>query len=54
MEIKNLYDPSVKQGIIDRIHKLTAQTQRQWEKWMLHKCWHMFRSQYMLLLVKGS
>ena len=32
MEIKNLYDASVKQGIIDRIHKLTAQTQRQWGK----------------------
>jgi len=32
MEIKNLYDSSVKQGIIDRIHKLTAQTQRQWGK----------------------
>ena len=32
MEIKNLFDSSVKQGIIDRIHKLTAQTQRQWGK----------------------
>jgi hypothetical protein len=32
MEIKNLYDSSVKQEIIDRIHKLTAQTQRQWGK----------------------
>ena len=32
MEIKNLYDSSVKQEIIDRIHKLTSQTQRQWGK----------------------
>ena len=32
MEIKNLFDPSVKQEIIDRINKLTAQTQRQWGK----------------------
>ena len=32
MEIKNLFDPSVKQEINDRINKLTAQTQRQWGK----------------------
>ena len=32
MEIKNLFDPSVKQEIIDRINKLTPQTQRQWGK----------------------
>jgi len=32
MEIKNLYDSSVKQEIIDRIHKLTSHTQRQWGK----------------------
>ena len=32
MEIKNLFDPSIKQEIIDRINKLTAQTQRQWGK----------------------
>src|SRR5688572_5565792 len=32
MEVKNLFDPSVKQEIIDRINKLTAQTQRQWGK----------------------
>ena len=32
MEIKNMFDPSVKQEIIDRINKLTVQTQRQWGK----------------------
>src|SRR5215204_2163860 len=32
MEIKNLFDASVKQEIIDRINKLTSQTQRQWGK----------------------
>ena len=32
MEIKNLFDPSVKQEIIDRINKLTPQSQRQWGK----------------------
>ena len=32
MEIKNLFDPAVKQDIIDRINKLTPQTQRQWGK----------------------
>ena len=32
MKIKNMFDPSVKQEVIDRINKLTAQTQRQWGK----------------------
>lgn len=32
IEIKNLFEPSVKQEIIDRINKLNAQTQRQWGK----------------------
>jgi len=32
MEVKDLFDPSVKQEIIDRVNKLTAQTQRQWGK----------------------
>jgi hypothetical protein len=32
MEVKNLFDPSVKQEILDRINKLTSQTQRQWGK----------------------
>jgi len=32
MEVKNLFDPSVKQEIIERINKLTGQTQRQWGK----------------------
>ncbi len=32
MEIKNLFDPVVKQDIIDRINKLTPQTQRKWGK----------------------
>jgi len=32
MEVKNLFDPSVKQEIIERINKLTAQTQGQWGK----------------------
>src|SRR6187399_3772065 len=32
MEVKDLFDPIVKQEIVDRIHKLTAQTQRQWGK----------------------
>jgi len=32
MEVKNLFDPSVKQEIIERINKLTPQTQRQWGK----------------------
>ena len=32
MEIKNLFDPSVKQEIVDRINKLTAETQNKWGK----------------------
>jgi hypothetical protein len=32
MEIKNLFDPAVKQEIIDRINKLTPQTQHLWGK----------------------
>ena len=32
MEVKNLFDLSVKQEIIGRINKLTAQTPRQWGK----------------------
>jgi hypothetical protein len=30
MDIKNLFDPSVKKEITDRISKLTPQSQRQW------------------------
>jgi hypothetical protein len=32
MEVKNLFEPAVKQEIIARIHKLTPETQRQWGK----------------------
>ena len=32
MELKNIFDPSVKQEIVDRINKLTPQTQPQWGK----------------------
>ena len=32
MEIKNLFDPVVKQEIITRINKLTPESQRQWGK----------------------
>ena len=32
MEIKDLFDASIKQEIIDRINKLTAQTKGQWGK----------------------
>ena len=32
MEIRNLFDPVVKQDIIDRINKLTPTTQRRWGK----------------------
>jgi hypothetical protein len=32
MEVKNLFDPSVKQEIIDRINKLTPQTKQLWGK----------------------
>src|SRR4051812_36198150 len=32
MELKNIFDPSVKQEIISRVNKLTAQTQPQWGK----------------------
>lgn len=32
MEVKNLFDPAVKQELIDRINKLTPQSQRQWGK----------------------
>ena len=32
MEVKNLFDPAVKKDIIDRINKLTPQSQRQWGK----------------------
>ena len=32
MEVKNLFDPAVKQEIIDRINKLTPATQRLWGK----------------------
>src|SRR6185503_1701283 len=30
MEIKDMFDPAVRQDIIDRINKLTAQTQHKW------------------------
>ena len=32
MEVKNLFDPVVKQEIISRINQLTPQSQRQWGK----------------------
>jgi hypothetical protein len=32
MEVKNLFDPDVKQSIINRINKLNAQTQPKWGK----------------------
>lgn len=32
MEIKNLFDPAVKQEMIARINKLTPETQRKWGK----------------------
>ena len=32
MEVKDLFEPEVKQAIIDRINKLTPTTQRQWGK----------------------
>lgn len=32
MEIKNLFDPAVKQEIIDRIHKLSPATKQLWGK----------------------
>jgi hypothetical protein len=32
MEVKNLFDQSVKQDILDRINKLTPQSQKQWGK----------------------
>ncbi|MBI3137042.1 MAG: DUF1569 domain-containing protein [Sphingobacteriales bacterium] len=32
MEVKNLFDPAVKQEIINRIHTLTPQSPRQWGK----------------------
>ena len=32
MEVKNLFDPAVKQEIIDRINKLTPQTKQLWGK----------------------
>ena len=32
MVVKNLFEPGVKQEILERINKLTPQTQRQWGK----------------------
>ena len=32
MEVKNMFEPGVKQEIIDRINKLTPQTKQQWGK----------------------
>src|SRR5215510_15077631 len=32
MEIKDMFSPAEKQAIIDRINKLTAETQRKWGK----------------------
>jgi len=32
MEIKNLFDPEVKQAIIDRVNSLSSQSQKQWGK----------------------
>ena len=32
MEIKNLFDPAVKQELLDRINTLTPQTERKWGK----------------------
>ena len=32
MEVKDMFDPAVKQAIVDRINKLTPQSQRKWGK----------------------
>lgn len=32
MEVKNLFDPAIKQNILDRINKLTADSKAQWGK----------------------
>ena len=32
MEVKDMFDPAIKQDIINRINKLTPQTQRRWGK----------------------
>lgn len=32
MEVKNLFDPTIKKEIISRINKLTSQSERQWGK----------------------
>jgi len=38
MEVKNLFDPTVKEEIISRINNLKPATQRKWGKWMWRKC----------------
>jgi len=32
MEVKDMFDPAVKQAIVDRINKLTPQSQKRWGK----------------------
>ena len=32
MEVKDMFDPAVKQAIVDRINKLTPESQRRWGK----------------------
>lgn len=42
MEVKDLFDPAIKQEIIDRINQLSAESKQQWGKMnvsqMLHHC----------------
>ena len=58
MEPKNMFDPAVKQEIIDRIHKLTPHSQRNWGKMnvaqMLAHCQLPVKAAYGTHKVKGS
>ena len=58
MEIKNLFDPSVKQDIIDRINRLTPETKQQWGKMnvaqMLSHCQMPIGVAFGITTVKGN
>lgn len=58
MEIKDLFDPEVKQGIINRINQLSPESKQHWGKMnvgqMLHHCQLPIKAAYGTIKPKGN
>lgn len=58
MEVKDLFDPVIKQEITDRINQLSAESKQQWGKMnvsqMLHHCQLPIRAAYGAIKPKGN